>query len=139
MKDKIGEACRMDGTNYGSRNSAVGIEARLRAGGPGVRIPAGDIFFPHGPGRLWVLPSLLFTGCRGSFAEASSCPIAPQLASRLRVNGCIPLLALYANMVWSWTNLPFTSTTVWCVFFSLSKDNTVQLPCCSSGRRLVNP
>jgi len=61
----------MNGTNYGGRNSAVGIEGRLRAGRSGVRITAGRYLFPHGPGRLWVLPSLLFTGCRGSFAEIS--------------------------------------------------------------------
>ena len=44
MKDKTGGACKLSGTKYGSRNSAVGIEVRLRAGRSGVRIPTGDSF-----------------------------------------------------------------------------------------------
>ena len=44
MKVKIGGACKMNGTNYGSRSIAVGIEARLLAGISWVRTPAGDFF-----------------------------------------------------------------------------------------------
>jgi hypothetical protein len=134
MKGKIGGACRMNGTKYGSRNSAVGIEARLRAGRSGVQISAGDIFSTRSSPAVGSTLSLLFTGCQGAML-----PTHPLIASRLRVNGCISLLPLYANMAWSWTNLPFTSTTVGCVFFSLSKDNIDQLAYCSSVRRLVNP
>ena len=53
----------------GSQDSVVGIEATLRAGRSGARIPAGAWGFslaPNRPDRLWGPPSLLFNVHRGS-------------------------------------------------------------------------
>ena len=47
------------------------------------------------------------------------------LESRLRINGAIPLLPLYACMAWTETVLPFTGSGMCLVFVGMSRQQTV--------------
>jgi len=79
------------------------------------------------PDRLGGQPSLLIIGyevfSRGKAAGATSWLPHPQLLPRLRINGAISLIPLYAVIVWAWTTLPYKHS----IHSSKSTGNSVLL------------
>jgi len=81
----------------------------LKAGNSGVRIQIGARdFCPKRPERLWGPTSLLFNEYRGYFPGGQSgrrvtLTIHLQLFPRLRMSGAVPLLPLYALIMWEET------------------------------------
>jgi hypothetical protein len=71
-----------------------------------------DILYPRSPPeQLWCPPSFVVNGYRRHFPglKRLGCDVDHSyLAPRLRMSGSIPLLLLYAFMMWTGITLPFS-------------------------------